>query len=410
MLDSTTVRVVSMLENPHTAAPTADTSFLSREATAPARRLHRSMAGYAPTPLVELSGLAKRGGVRSVLVKDESPRFGLNAFKALGGLYALFRVVCRELGLDHRTATMDTLKSPEYRDRVSRMEFITTTDGNHGRGVSWAAGMLGCRAHVFMPRGSVEVRAQAIREVGNADVTITDLTYDDAVRYSAKLAEENGWFLVQDTAWPGYEDVPTWIVQGYTTMLFEALDQLRDKGYDRPSHVFLQAGVGAMAGGVLGALQSVYGTALPCVSIVEPDHVACIYESVQQQDGATHPATGDNITIMAGLNCGEVCQVTWPIMRDYADFCFACDDRVTARGMRVLAAPRDGDAQVISGESGAVTSGLVSLLLCDPAYAALRDKLKLDEHSVILLFSTEGDTDPAGWRNVVYNGAYPMAE
>ena len=194
MLDSTTVRVVSMLENPHTAAPTADTSFLSREATAPARRLHRSMTGYAPTPLVELSGLAKRGGVRSVLVKDESPRFGLNAFKALGGLYALFRVVCRELGLDYRTATMDTLKSPEYRDRVSRMEFITTTDGNHGRGVSWAAGMLGCRAHVFMPRGSVEVRAQAIREVGNADVTITDLTYDDAVRYSAKLAEENGWF------------------------------------------------------------------------------------------------------------------------------------------------------------------------------------------------------------------------
>ena len=255
-----------------------------------------------------------------------------------------------------------------------------------------------------------EVRAQAIREVGNADVTITELTYDDAVRYSAKLAEENGWFLVQDTAWPGYEDVPTWIVQGYTTMLFEALDQLRDKGYDRPSHVFLQAGVGAMAGGVLGALQSVYGTALPCVSIVEPDHVACIYESVQQQDGATHPATGDNMTIMAGLNCGEVCQVTWPIMRDYADFCFACDDRVTARGMRVLAAPRDGDAQVISGESGAVTSGLVSLLLCDPAYAALRDQLKLDEHSVILLFSTEGDTDPAGWRNVVYNGAYPMAE
>ena len=163
MLDSTTVRVVSILENPHTAAPTADTSFLSREATAPARRLHRSMTGYAPTPLVELSGLAKRGGVRSVLVKDESPRFGLNAFKALGGLYALFRVVCRELGLDHRTATMDTLKSPEYRDRVSRMEFITTTDGNHGRGVSWAAGMLGCRAHVFMPRGSVEVRAQAIR-------------------------------------------------------------------------------------------------------------------------------------------------------------------------------------------------------------------------------------------------------
>lgn len=159
MLDSTTVRVVSMLENPHTAAPTADTSFLSREATAPARRLHCSMTGYAPTPLVELSGLAKRGGVRSVLVKDESPRFGLNAFKALGGLYALFRVVCRELGLDHRTATMDTLKSPEYRDRVSRMEFITTTDGNHGRGVSWAAGMLGCRAHVFMPRGSVEVRA-----------------------------------------------------------------------------------------------------------------------------------------------------------------------------------------------------------------------------------------------------------
>lgn len=379
--------------------------FLSRAATEPVRHLHQSIPAYKPTPLTVLPGLAQMLGIGAICIKDESKRFGLNAFKGLGGTYALCRVVCDKLGLDYRTVTLEQLQMPENREKISQMVFITTTDGNHGKGISWAAGLLGAQAYIYMPRGSVEVRAQAIRDAGNAEVTITDLSYDDAVRYTAKLAEENGWYLVQDTSWPGYEEVPRWIVQGYTTMVYEALDQMEAQGL-RPTHVFLQAGVGAMAGGVLGALCCTFQEKRPVVAIVEPDQVACIFESVRRGDGAEHKATGSEITIMAGLNCAEPCQLTWPILRDFSDFCFACPDWVAARGMRVLAAPSGGDAVIVSGESGAVTTGLLSLL-GKQEFSAFRQALGLDEHSVVLLISTEGDTDPDGYQRIVYDGAHP---
>lgn len=398
---------IQMIANPHTTSGFTP-SFLSKRETEPVRHLHMSLDDYAATPLVELSALARRSGVRSILVKDESQRFGLNAFKALGGLFALVRVICKHLGLDYRVITMDWLQEPEIQRVVSNMVFVSATDGNHGRGISWAAGMLGCEAHIYMPKGSVPARAQAIRDAGRAEVTITDMSYDDAVRHAAKMAEENGWFLIQDTSWPGYEEVPKWIIQGYTTMVYEAVRQMQKMGYSRPTHVFLQAGVGAMAGGVLGSLKCIYQDALPCVSIVEPDQVACIFESALQNDGLPHPASGSGETIMAGLNCGEPCQITWPILRDHADFYFACPDSVAARGMRVLAAPMPGDQPITSGESGAVTAGLLSLLTSKESLAPFREKLGLDGDSVILLFNTEGNTDPDGFYDVVYDGAYGM--
>ena len=407
MLTAESYGGIRMIANPHTG-PRVHPEFLSKRETEPVRRLHMSLDGYSPTPLVELSALAKHCGVRSILVKDESRRFGLNAFKGLGGLYALSRVVCQRLGLDYRTITLDRLQEGDVRRAVSGMVFVTATDGNHGRGIAWAANMLGCKARVYMPKGSAPARAQAIRDEGGAEVTITDMSYDGAVRYAAKMAEENGWFLVQDTSWPGYEEVPRWIVQGYTTMAYEAVRQMEEMGYPRPTHVFLQAGVGAMAGGVLGALQCAYGDALPRVSVVEPEQAACVFESARQNDGLPHPAAGSGETIMAGLNCGEPCRITWPILRDFAEFYFACPDSVAARGMRVLAAPMPGDRQIISGESGAVTAGLVSLLTAKQSLRPLRDRLGLDRDSVVLLFSTEGDTDPAGFSDVVYDGAYPM--
>ena len=382
--------------------------FLSREATEPVRHFHESLEQYAPTPLVSLPGLAARLGIAGIFVKDESRRFGLNAFKGLGGSYALAKVICEELGIDPKTVTMQELQRPENRKRIEKMVFITTTDGNHGKGISWAAGLLGAKSYVYMPRGSVEARAQAIRDAGSAEVTITDLSYDDAVRYSAQKARENGWYLVQDTSWPGYEIVPRWIIQGYTTMVYEALDQLALHGIKRPSHVFLQAGVGAMAGGVTGALRCTYGTDMPEVVIAEPEEVACIFESARQDDGSCHKATGSEVTIMAGLNCAEPCQITWPILRDFADLYFACPDTVAARGMRILAAPEAGDPAVVSGESGAVTTGLLTLLLEDKKLWEFRDKAGLGKDSVVLLINTEGDTDPEGYRDIVYNGAYPM--
>lgn len=402
-----TLNEIQLLENPHTTTGVRP-GFLSKRETEPARHIQMSLDDYAPTPLIELKALARYCGVKSILVKDESQRFGLNAFKGLGGLFALVRVICKHLGLDYRVMTLDWLKEPDLQRIVSSMVFVTTTDGNHGKGLSWAAGMLGCKAHIYMPRGSVEARAQAIRDVGNAEVEITDLSYDDAVRYAARMAEENGWYLVQDTSWPGYEDVPKWIVQGYTTMLYESIRQLQRYGYERPTHVFLQAGVGAMAGSILGAIKCTWPNEMPCVSIVEPDQVACIFESTRVADGQPHAATGSGRTIMAGLNCAEPCQITWPILRDFADFYFACPDSVAARGMRVLAAPMPGDPPITSGESGAVTAGLLSLLATKKSLAPFRERLGLNEDTVVLLFNTEGNTDPAGFLSVVYDGAHPM--
>ena len=380
--------------------------FLSAAAVKNVFRVHRALPVYEPTPLARLDSLAEKLGVRAVFVKDESKRFGLNAFKGLGGLYSLFRLICRELRLDAQTVTFDDLKKPELLEKVRRMVFITTTDGNHGRGVAWAAHQLGCEAHVYMPVGSSPARADAIRAFG-AECEIMDTGYDDTVRMTAKLAEENGWFLVQDTSWPGYTDVPTWIVQGYTTMAEEAAAQLESEGFKAPTHVFVQAGVGAMAGGVTGYLVSRYDCRRPKFITVEPENMACVYCSAQVNDGEAHPAVDTGETIMAGLNCGEPCTVTWPVLRDFCSWYVKCPDYIAANGMRILGAPVAGDPQVISGESGAVTAGLLAEICEQNDCTELRKMMGLDENSVVLLFSTEGDTDPESWERIVHRGAHP---
>jgi diaminopropionate ammonia-lyase len=382
--------------------------FLSEESTKGAHRIHKALEIYKPTPLVRLDGMAKSLGVKAIFVKDESQRFGLNAFKGLGGLYALICIVCKKLGLDMNTISFSDLQKPEWKEKLKGMVFVTATDGNHGKGVAWAAGQLGCEAHVYMPSGSSELRAEAIRRVGQAEVRIMETGYDDTVRYAAQMAEKNGWFLVQDTSWEGYEEIPKYIIQGYTTMAEEAVSQLKEAGFETPTHVFLQAGVGAMAGGVLGYLTNRYEGMRPIVSIVEPENIACIYRSAQVDDGEPHPAENTAPTIMAGLNCGEPCTVTWPILRDFADWYLSCPDYVSAYGMRLLAAPAPGDRQVISGESGAVTTGLLNVIAGKEGYGGLKDMLGLNENSVVLLFSTEGDTDPVHYKKVVYEGKDAM--
>ena len=379
----------------------APAAAYSRLETDSVWRFHHSLPDYSPTPLCDQAAWARRLGVRSVLVKDESARFGLKAFKGLGGIYAMARMIGANLGLAPDDLTMDRLLDPSHGALIRSMEFVTTTDGNHGKGVSWAAKRFRCKSHVFMPAGSAEVRAQAIRDAGNAEVQITEFCYDDCVAYTAELAQTQGWQLIQDTAWPGYEQVPAWIMQGYTTMVWEALDQMRVLGVTRPTHVFLQAGVGSVAAAVAGALSCAYPDALPVISIVEPHGAACIYESVRQGDGAPQRATGSGRTIMAGLNCGEPCSIAWDMLRDLARFSFSCDDSVAEHGMRLLAHPQAGDRPIVSGESGAVTAGLLDLLMTEPAYRPMADALGLDRNAVVLLISTEGDTDPEHYHQVV---------
>lgn len=377
-------------------------AFLQAPATQAAWDFHHTMPAYAPTPLVSLPGLAARLGVKGVYVKDESQRFGLNAFKGLGGSYALARTIARALGLPE-TVSFQDLQQPAVRERVANMVFVTTTDGNHGRGVAWAAKELGSVAHVYLPVGSAPVRAQAILAAGAAEARILDLEYDDAVRYAARMAEEQGWHLIQDTSWPGYEDVPAWIVQGYATMAREAAEQLSAAGIDHPTHVFLQAGVGAMAGGVLGCLADWYRDAPPVFAIAEPESIPCIYTSALAGDGLPHPVRPTGQTIMAGLNCGEPCTLTWPVLRDLASWYVACPDAVAEEGMRLLGRPAAGDPTVISGESGGVTAGLLARLTTQPSLADLRQRMGLTEEAVVLLFSTEGDTDPVHYRQVLAN-------
>lgn len=381
--------------------------FLNEEISNHVRAFHSSISNYEITPLVSLHNLAKKLNIKGIYVKDESYRFNLNAFKSLGGIYAIFKIVCQKLNLDDNKTTFEDLQKPHIKEQLKDMVFITATDGNHGKGVAFAAAKLGCKSIVLMPKGSVEIRAEAIRQVGAYEVTITDLSYDDAVRKAAIMAKENNWYLVQDTAWDGYEDIPNYITQGYTTMANETYDQLQQYGIEKPTHLFLQAGVGSMAGGVLGYFANKYNGNPPITTIVEPKNVACIYKSALTNDGRPHGVTGDLHTIMAGLNCGEPNTATWPILRDFASFYAACPDYVTARGMRLMATPLGNDKKIISGESGAVGLGLLSLLMERDELSHIRKAMNLNSDSVVLIFNTEGNTDPIGYNEVIYDGKNP---
>lgn len=361
---------------------------------------HKKVEGYQRTNLVSLDALAKELGVKAIYVKDEASRFGLKAFKGLGGIYALSCVICEKLGLDIRKTAFSDLRQPERLEKLSGMVFATATDGNHGKGVAWASGLLGCESHIFMPAGSSEYRAQAIRDAGRAEVVITEWNYDDTVRYVKKLARERGWILIQDTAVPGYEQVPQWITQGYLTMAYEAAEQI-DQRQETPTHVFLQAGVGSMAAAVTGFLVNCYEQCRPVITVVEPEEAACIYESVKRGDGAPHGAVGNGHTIMAGLNCGEPSLLAWPVLRDFCSCYLTIPDEAARKAMRLMAHPRGADPAIISGESGASVMGAVLELLSNSEYAPWKREMGLNEQSVILLFNTEGDTDPESYRRIL---------
>ncbi len=380
--------------------------FTEKE-TKTVRNFHRTIYNYRETPLVSLDNLAKELGVAKVFVKDESYRFGLNAFKALGGTYAIAKVICEILRVNIMDVDYNYLKSPEVKKKLGKITFATATDGNHGKGVAWAARQLGQRAVVYLPKGAAKSRVEAIIEEG-AQAHVTNLNYDDAVRLAFKEAKKNGWYVVQDTSWEGYEKIPGWIMQGYTTMAEEALEQMKLEGINKPTHLFLQAGVGAMAGAVLGYYANKFKGNHSRTIVMEPDNVACIYKSVLAGDGEPHSVTGDLETIMVGLACGEPNPMGWKILRDFASGYIACPDYVSALGMRILANPLGDDRKVIAGESGAVGVGLLSLLMQSTELKNIKEHLELDENSTILIFNTEGATDPENYRNIIWDGEYPV--
>lgn len=328
------------------------------------QRFHLSMPAYSRSPLHALKFLASKLNVKGIYIKDEATRFGLNAFKGLGVSYALHRIMNAQ---PNRSCT-----------------YVSCTDGNHGRALAWMAQKLEQKALIFMPKGSEKKRVKAI-EQHNAKVIVTDMNYDDTVRYAYAYAEKNSAVLVQDTSLPGYTRIPNDIVLGYSTMVREALDQMHEK----PTHVFVQAGVGSLAGGVIWYLFHRYPETLPFIGILEAQSVACIYESIRQNKIVR--IGGEPRTVMAGLNCGEPNQSVFPLIKA-ASSCFVkCSDEITFKGMARAKNPLGEDPAFSSGESGAVGLGFIEEILSNPVNCTKKEQLKLNSGSVILLFSTEGE-------------------
>ena len=377
---------------------------MSLENVAKARAFHESFPQYSVTPLVKLDHMAAYLGLKEVYVKDESYRFGLNAFKVLGGSFAMARYIAKQTGKDVSELPYNVLTSDELRKEFGQATFFTATDGNHGRGVAWAANKLGQKSVVLMPKGSTQTRLNNILKEG-AKATIEEENYDECVRMANAMAEktENG-VMVQDTAWDGYEEIPAWIMQGYGTMANEADDQLHEAGCERPTHVFIQAGVGSLAGAVQGFFANRYPENPPKVVVVEAAPAACLYKGACAKDGAIRIVDGDMVTIMAGLACGEPNTISWDILKNHVDTFIATPDWVAAKGMRMLAAPFKGDQPVTSGESGAAPFGTLACIMTMDEYKPPREHLGLDENSKVLLFSTEGDTDPDRYKSIVWDG------
>lgn len=362
---------------------------------------HKSFPEYSVTPLVPLPRFAESVGLKQVYVKDESFRFGLNAFKVLGGSYAIGNYIAKKLGKNLQDLPYGKITDDITREKLGEITFVTATDGNHGRGVAWTANRLKQKSVVYMPKGSSVERLENIKALGS-DASITELNYDDAVRLASTNAEKYGWVMIQDTAWNGYEEIPKWIMQGYTTMAYEAIKQLKG---EKPTHIFIQAGVGALAGGLTGFFADLYrDEERPIITIVEPNKADCIYRTAKANDGTLHFVKGEMNSIMAGLCCGEPCSIGWNILHDYADNFVSVPDYVAAEGMRILGNPLLEDTRIISGESGAATFGFLAEVMRNENLEWLREQLKLGADSKVLCFSTEGATDQENYRHIVWDG------
>lgn len=349
--------------------------------------------GYAPTPLRSLAGLAGELGVADVLYKDEGPRFGLGSFKALGGAYAVLRLLVQEVSdRSGRNVTDAQILDGTYRDLVASITVATATDGNHGRSVAWGAQQFGCQCKIYMHAGVSQERAEAVEAYG-AEVVRVDGNYDESVRQAADDAAANGWFIVSDTSYEGYMELPRQVMAGYTVMTEEILSQLA-QGH-LPTHVFLQGGVGGLAAAVCAHFWQSLGGDRPRVVIVEPTRADCLYQSAVRGEPTAVHITEE--TVMAGLSCGEVSQLGWRILSRGADDFMTIEDDLVAPVMRLLASGEAGQP-VVAGESA--VAGLAGLIAARQR-ADRSSALGLDRNSRILIIGTEGATDPGIYKALV---------
>ncbi len=391
---------VRVYPNPRAAARgepygAARAAILDEAGFAAAEREISSWPGYAPTPLHRLPGLASRLGLGEVRYKDEGGRFGLKSFKALGGAYAVFRLLKAKIEARNgaRPVSSAEIIAGEWREIVSGVTVTCATDGNHGRSVAWGAQLFGCRCVIYIHQGVSEGRRAAIARYG-AEVIRVAGNYDDSVRHAAAEARSNGWTVVSDTTYEGYRDIPVDVMHGYGVMAREVARQYG--GDEPPTHVFVQAGVGALAASVCASFWLDWGERRPALVVVEPNHADCFFQSALA--GRPVAVEGELDTVMAGLACGEVSPLAWEIVTAGASAFVVIDDRFALDGVRAFADPAPGDAAIVSGETGA--AGLAALLAVLP-HAAARDALGLDAGSRVLLLGSEGDTDPEIYQRIV---------
>ncbi|HSE50820.1 MAG TPA: diaminopropionate ammonia-lyase [Gemmatimonadales bacterium] len=355
--------------------------FAEGGTTVPSRRpvldFHRGLAGYAETPLHVLPGLAGILGIGRLMVKDESQRFGLEAFKALGASWAVQRI--RE-------------------GRTGPMTVTTATAGNHGRAVAWAARRLGCEAVVFIPAHAAPARIEKIRAEG-ARVELVHGTYDDAVARAEDAGRRQGWQVVADIGYPGYLEIPKWIAEGYATLFEEIGEQLARDGTGGPDLVLIQAGVGSLLHAAVDHFRGL--SPQPELVAVEPWQSDPHFVSAGSPGGEPTVSPGAQDSIMAGLNCGEVSLSAWPTNRRGVNMFLVIEDRHAAEAMRRLARPVAGDPAIVAGESGAAGLGGLLALLTEPALEPARQHLRLGPASRVLVVNTEGATDPVGYERIV---------
>lgn len=369
-----------------------DAATLGLAGAAEAERFLAARDNHAETPLHALPGLAGELGIGALHVKDEGKRLGLGSFKALGGAYAVMRLVLEEAGKRlGRAVDVAELHKPEVKAIAAQMTFACATDGNHGRSVAQGASLVGARSVIFVHSGVSNERVAAIARFGAEMVRVAG-DYDQSVREAARVAAERGWTVVSDTSWPGYERIPGLVMQGYTVIVREALKRLPEP----PTHVFLQAGVGGFAAAVAGHLAIVLGQARPTVTVVEPARAACIYETAK----AGRPVTiaHSQPTVMAMLECYEPSPVAWRVLSRLGDAFMKVEEEDAVSVMNRLARPAGSDPAIVSGESGG--AGLAGLIRA-AADKKMRAALGLDAGSRVLIINSEGATDPGRYAELV---------
>ncbi len=384
-----------------------ESNLITHETARKASDFHKKISGYRISPLKGLNYLSDFLGLGGIWVKDESERLSLNSFKILGGSYAIYNNIKEVLGVTNRELSFAEITSAENREKLKDLVFAAATDGNHGRGVAWTASKLGIKSMIYVHKNTAKARIKTIQNYG-ATVKIIDGTYDEAVEQVAIDAEKNNWQIIADTSWEGYEKIPAWIMQGYSTMYLEIQEQLAAIGIIKPTHIFVQAGVGSLAASVVNYYHDLFGDDAPTTIIVEPDNANCIYQSAIKNEEKPVNVEIEKSTIMAGLECGSPNPIAWDILRSQADYFFSCPDYVAAKGMRVYAMPLQGDPMIVSGESGAVTLGALMFIMKQENLENLKHELKLDSDSQVLLINSEGNTDPINFKQVVWDGLEPV--